>query len=452
MRRTRPPGPRGLPWLGIALGYARDPLETIRRLRATYGRGVIRMPLGPVITHLVNEPELIERILVTDSREYRKDAYIRWVGEELLGQGLLTSEGDFWLRQRRLAQPAFHKERIAAYGALMVDEAERLMVTWSAGEARDLGADMARVSLHSVVRTLFSDEPGGAADEVGKILEVAMARYSDPLLALFPRLRGTRLRRNRHFAEARARLDEILYGIIGRRRAAGPGEGPKDLLGMLLAARDEDGAAMSDEQVRDEVAALFLAGHETIALALSYVFLFLARHPEAETRLHAEVDEVLGGRAPAVADVPRLRFTEAVVLETMRLHPPVWAIGREAVRPVELGGHALPAGAPVWFSPWLMHRDERFFPEPERFHPERWLDGLGKRLPRHVYTPFGGGPRLCIGRDYAMLEAVLVVATIARRFRVPVAGAEKVRLRPSVTLRPTRPLVARPVARPVARG
>jgi cytochrome P450 len=438
---TAAPGPRGLPLAGIAFSYARDPLAAIRRAREEHGPGVVRLPIGRVESHLVGEPALIERILVTDSRDYRKDAYVRWIGEELLGRGLLTSEGDFWLRQRRLAQPAFHRERIAAYGAIIVDEAERLCDGLAIDERRDLGADLGRLTLHAVVRTLFSDEVPGVAEEVGEILDVVMARFSDPLLAVLPFTRRLPLPRNRRFALARARLDAILGDIITRRRASPRGQ--RDLLAMLLEARDEQGNAMSDDQLRDELAAIFLAGHETISLALTYTFLLLARHPPAGAALAAELDEVLGGRAPTVADVPRLRVTEAVVLESLRLLPPVWAVGREAVRDVELGGVELPAGTPVWFSPWLLHRDARFFDDPEAFRPERWLDGLARRLPRFAFCPFGGGPRQCIGRDYAMLEAVLVLATIARRARLEVEEAEAVRLVPSITLRPSRPILAR---------
>jgi cytochrome P450 len=448
-RPARVPGPRGLPYLGVALDYVRDPLAYLLRARERYGTGVVHLPMGPVSFYFVNEPELVEKVLVTDHRDYQKDIYLRRLGEDLLGQGLLTSEGDFWRRQRRLAQPAFHKERIAAYAALMVEEAERLAATLRAapsGERRDVHADLMRMTLAIVTRTLFSTDGSAAADDVGRALEVVMHRFADPLVAMFPRLGRLPLPANRRFRAARARLDEIVYGFIRQRRVEAA-ERP-DLLGMLLAARDEDGGAMSDRQLRDELITLFLAGHETTALALSYTLYLLAQHPAAERRLHAELDEVLSG-PPTAEDLPRLRFTECVVLESMRLYPPAWAIGREALREVELGGHRLPAGAQVAMAPWVMHRDARHFPEPDAFRPERWEDGLARRLPRYAYYPFGGGPRLCIGREFAMLEAVLSLASLARQVRVR-ALPTPLRFIPSVTLRPRDPMWATFERRPPA--
>ena len=447
---TLPPGPGGrFPFLGDALSYARDPLGFVTRCAREHG-DVVRLRLPGPPAYLLNHPDLVERVLVTENRDYKKDRETR--GDlGFLGDGLLTSDGEFWRRQRRLAQPAFHRRRVEGYGGVMVGYAERTLKGWRGGEARDVHADMMRLTLEIVAKTLVdADVGGGQAEEIGEAVGVVMDHSSEQgsnfLLRLLPEAVPTP--GNVRFRRAIRRMDGIIQGIIdGRRRSAGGradggvGGGADgdagDLLSMLLAARDgETGEGMSDKQLRDEVMTVVMAGQETTALALSWAFYLLGEHPKAEEELLAELDGVLGGRAPDVSDLPRLPYADAVVKEAMRLYPPAWGIGREALRDTEVGGYRVAAGTQLYMCQWVVHRDGRFFEEPETFRPGRWLDGSTEGLPRFAYFPFGGGPRLCIGSGLAKMEAVLVLATVARRFRLePVPGRRPVP-KPSITLRP----------------
>jgi len=436
--------------------YFRDPLGYLLRVRRDRGP-FARLPLGPVTPFLVSDPALIEHVLVTDNKSYKKDLFIQMLAEEAVGRGLLTSEGDFWRRQRRLAQPAFHRERIAGYAQTMIRCADAFADTLQVGQQRALHRDLMELTLHIVAQALFSDDEDIPTTEVGEALDVLMERYADNLLLAFPVLRHLPLPLNRRFRRAMVRLDEIMLSIISRRRARGGtrssgGTGQNDLLSMLLSAQDEDGSGMSDRQLRDEVITLFTAGHETTALALSYAFFLLSQHPQVAATLRAELASVLGPgpslRLPAFSDLPALRYCEAVVLETLRLYPPAWIVGREAATDTTLAGLTIPRGSQIWMSQWVVHRDESLFPQAEVFRPERWLDGLQKRLPRFAYFPFGGGPRLCIGNSFAMVEATLVLATIARRVHLQVSSPVPLALLPSITLRPRDGLSARVEAVP----
>jgi cytochrome P450 len=435
-----PKSPKGSPVIGDALRYLRNPLLYLLTCRQEHGN-LVRLPLPKIHPYLVSDPALIEHVLITDNKSYIKDFFLRRLGLDVLGQGLLTSEGEFWRRQRRLAQPAFHRERIAEYADIMLCCTEEYLQTLRAGQTRDLHEDMMGLTLQIVCKTLFSTDILDMSAEVGQALSVIMDRYgNDTLLLLFPFLSRWPLARNRRFARAIAKLDSLVLRMIKSRRAASTQR--NDLLSLLLSAKDEDDGVMTDAQLRDEVITLFSAGHETTALVLSYAFLLLSRHPGAAERLYAELSAVLPGRSPSLSDLPALPYTEAVVLETLRLYPPAWAIGREALLDTELSGYKISRGAQIWIIPWVLHRDPQYFPEPETFLPERWLDGLQKRLPRFAFMPFGGGPRLCIGNAFAMTEAVLLLAAIARRFRMQVVEEQPLRLMASVTLRPRHSLYA----------
>lgn len=434
------PGPRSLPIIGDALSFLRDPLGYLVRMRQQYG-AVVQLPLPIFRPLFINDPALLEQVLVTDNKSYSKDVFLRRLARETVGQGLLTSEGDFWRRQRRLAQPAFHRERIAEYAGIMTRLAMEYVDTLRPGQEIDLHEDMMRLTLQIVAQTLFSAEVDDMATTVGQALDAIMSRYADGLLMLFPSLSRLPLPVNRRFQQGLQQLDALLYGLIQKRREEGVHKG--DLLSMLLQARDEDGSAMTDTQLRDEVITLFTAGHETTALLLSFTFMLLSVHPEAAAKLGEELGSVLAGRAPTLADVPALRYTEAVVLESMRLYPPAWSLGREALRDTEIGGYPVPRGTQVWMSAWVMHRDPAYYPQPEAFQPERWLDGLQRRLPRFAYFPFGGGPRICIGNTFAMTEAILLLACIASRYRMSVKERPPLKLLPSITLRPLHGLHAR---------
>jgi cytochrome P450 len=431
---TRAPVAPGLPLFGNLLEFRRDPLRFLCAMRETHG-DVVEVAIGPMKTTLVSHPDLIEDILVTRSRLWQKDRFLQTSLRPVLGDGLLSSEGDFWRKQRRLAQPAFHRDRIAAYAGMMVDQATRLVRTWREGEVRDVHRDMMRLTLAIVAQTLFGADVRDHAEDVGKALEAVLAVVADPVELLIPLLKRLPTPKRKRFDRAVARLDTIIYRVMEERRRAASAE-TVDLLSMLLHAQDEDGSRMSDRQLRDECLTLFLAGHETTAINLSWTWLLLSRHPEVRRKLAAELDDVLGDRSATFADVPKLRYTGHVIAESLRLYPPAWSLGREAREDVDVGGYRIPRGHQVWFCPWAIHRDARWFDEPDLFRPERWEGDFAKRLPRYAYFPFGGGPRLCIGQAFAQLEAVLVLATLAHAFDVEVLQSPRPTPEPSVTLRP----------------
>ncbi len=433
-----PPGPKGKLLTGNIGDMRREALDFFLRCAREYG-DVAAIRLGLTRIFLVSHPRLIEEVLVTNARNFTKHFGIR-ILRARLGNGLLTSEGDFWLRQRRLIQPAFGRERIAGYAPLMVELADRLTAGWRDGETRDLHADMTRLTLEIIARAMFGADVSEQAVVVGEAVSVlaeALVRRFQSVLRLPPVIPTPANLRRRRCAR---QIDAILYDIIEKRRASK--EAGDDLLGILIRACDEDdGSRMTDQQLRDEAITLFLAGHDTTALTLTWGLYLLARHPEVARSLEQELDEVLAGRAPTAADLPRLRYTDMVVHEVLRLYPSAYVVGREAIEACELGGYRVPAGGTLLMSQWAVHRDPRWFAEPERFWPERWADGLERRLPRCAYFPFGGGPRVCIGNHFALMEAVLVLASVARRWRVSVpAGEPPVRPRPLITLRPTGPV------------
>lgn len=427
--------PGALPIVGHMLAYQRDPLRFLLNTAAQGPATLMR--LGPLDAVLLREPEDIERVLLTDHKRFIKDRATRGL-RLMLGDGLLTAEGEDWLRHRRLLAPAFHRDRISTYASDMVEAAEQFAREITPGATLDLHAEMMRLTLHIVVRALFDSEVSGETADVSRAIDVLVESLGDGYITLFPWLERLPLPSIRRFHEARRKLDDVLLGIVRARRTRG-GAGT-DLLSMLLAAQDEAGKGLSDREMRDELMTLFLAGHETTALALSFALVLLARSPEATTRLRKELAEVVGDRSPTADDVPRLGFTRAVVLEAMRIHPPAWAIGREALEDVVVGEHLIRKGEQVWMAQWVNHRDERFFPEPERFAPERWLGGLERSLPRFAYYPFGGGPRICIGNAFAMMEAVLVLATLLHRLDIECLDDAPIELSPVVTLRPKHPI------------
>ena len=432
-RRTAP-GPPPRRWLtGNLPDFVPDRLEFLTDCARRYG-DVVALRLGPRRLLVVNHPDLVEDVLVTQNRRFIKHFALRRA-RRALGKGLLTSEGDFWRRQRRLAQPGFHRERIAAYADVMVAFAERLLATWEDGQRRDAQNDMMRLTLEFVAKTLFDADVTGESAEASIAMEALLAGFTARLDRMFPLPEWIPTPANLRTARATRRLDRILLGIIARRRASGEDRG--DLLSMLLHAQDEeDGTGMDDRQLRDEAMTLFLAGHETTANTLAWAWFLLSEHPAVERRLHEELDGVLGGHPPTVADLPRLPYAEAVITEALRLYPTVWLLGREAIEPCAVGGYEVPVGRTVFMSQWVIHRDGRFYDDPLSYRPERWLDGLARRLPRYAYFPFGGGPRICIGSGFAQMEAVLLLATIARRYRLRLEPGAVVTPVPTMTLRP----------------
>jgi cytochrome P450 len=427
---------------GTLRAFRREPLGLLERLAAEGDVVHVRVPGADV--YLLNHPDLVRDVLVTDHRAFHKGPTIQ-ASKMLLGESLLTSEDEHHLRQRRLIQPLFHHDRIAGYAEAMVRHGERVASGWRDGEAIDAHAQMAALTLAVVGETLFgSDVDDERSETVTRSLTRTLAMFDrvySPLFRVLVRLPTPAMRRYRRIE---ADLNGVIEAMIAERRAAGGGG--DDLLSLLLRAR-EDGAGMTDRQVRDEALTLFLAGHETTANALAWAWWLLSAHPEAESALHAELDRVLDGRPPDVRDLPRLPYTEAVLSEAIRIRPPAWAIGRRAVRDHRAGDVMIRAGSIVVVSPWLLHHDPRWWPEPGAFRPERWLPGANAERPRFAYVPFGAGPRVCIGEPFARMEGVLLLATIARRWRLRLVPGHPVELQAVVTLRPRHGLAMVPTRR-----
>jgi len=426
------PGPKQSILGSLVYLPGRDPIAFFRTLARTYG-DIAAYRMGGEQMFFVNDPQLIRDILVTHNKSFMKGRGLQRA-KRILGEGLLTSEGAVHLRQRRLMQPAFHRDRIAGYGQTMVAHADRMRGGWVDGRTLDIAGEMSRLTLSIVGKTLFDAEVESQAIEVGEALTGVMDTFwmmMLPFADLIERLPVPKLRRARM---ARVRLDAIIYRMIADRRASGRDHG--DLLSMLLAAQDEDdGGVMTDEQVRDEAMTIFLAGHETTANALTWLWYLVSGAPEVEARLHEEVDRVLQGRLPALADVPSLPSIERIVTESMRLYPPAWLIGRRALVDYPLGGYVVPARSIIIMSPYVLQRDTRYYADPERFDPDRWTPAFRAGLPKFAYFPFGGGPRQCIGESFAWMELILLVATIAQQWRLRLVPGHPVVPQPLVTLR-----------------
>jgi cytochrome P450 len=427
--------------------FASDSLGFITAAARDHG-DVVEWRLGAERFAMLSHPDDVRDVLVTNARVFRKGRGLERA-KMLLGEGLLTSEGEFHLRQRRLAQPAFHRQRIAGYGETMTRYAAQTRDAWRAGQTLDVADEMMRLTLAVVGQTLFGADVEGEAPEIGQALTEAFHSFSFAVLPFGELLqRVPFLPPVRRFNRARARLDATIYRIIAEHRAAGRDQG--DLLSMLIGAEDADdagsgagdggtpdavGRRMSDLQLRDEAMTIFLAGHETTANALTWTWYLLSEHPDVEARMHAEIDAALGGRVPGAGDLALLPYTRMVLAESMRLYPPAWVIGRRNVEPYTVRGVTLPARTVVLLSQYVVHRDPRWWPEPERFRPERWAEDPGDR-PKFAYFPFGAGTRVCIGEQFAWMEGTLLLATIAQRWRLRLAPGHPVAMQAIITLRP----------------
>ena len=428
-----PPGPKGHFLLGVMRDFNDDTLGFIERCR-DFG-DVVKTRFLWVHAYFLYNPRDIESLLTTNAKSFRKAQSLRSpFFARLVGNGLVTSEGEFWRRQRRLAQPAFHRQRISSYGAVMVEYAQRALTKWREGETLDISREMNRLTLEIVVKTLFNADVSSDADHVGAMLSEVVKPFASQ--ATLKWILDNRLPTpgHRRYFQAVSEIDRIVFRIISERRASKLDEG--DLLSMLLQAQDEDGSQMTDAQLRDEVMTLFLAGHETTALSLSWSWYLLATHPEVEKKWHAELKEVLGDRLPTVEDLRNLTYTEMITKEAMRLYPPAYAVGREALEDTSFGGFKVPKGSQVFAFQWVTQRDERYFENPDRFDPERWTAERAEEIPKYAYFPFGGGPRQCIGNYFAMMEIVLLLATIGQCFSLSLAAEQRVELLPVLSLRP----------------
>lgn len=476
-RRKLPPGPPGWPILGNIPFPGADWLAGFERAARNFG-DVVYFQFLHVPMILLVHPDAIESVLLTNPANFFKSRDYRALAK-VLGNGLLTSEGDAWRAQRRMIQPAFRRENILSYAPVVTACAERMLARWSDGETRDLHQEMMAVTLDIVGRALFGAEVLRTADRVGFALETAMKQFTRVAGWAFLLPRNFPVPGTFRMTRATRQLEEVIYGIIRDRRAHAQNSGAglpavagnsSDLLGSLLEIRDDDGRPLSDLQLRDNLLTLFLAGHETTAITLSWTWYLLAQNPEAARALQAELDAVLGGRAPSAEDLPRLPYTEMVIKESMRLYPPAWGIGRQSRTAFEVGDYTVPPRTNIFMLQWVTQRDPRWYAEPERFLPERWREEVlrgaesparngessraetphapalnaspanpaaqNQKRPRFAYFPFGGGPRVCIGAGFAMMEAALLLATIAQRYRFALVPDHPIELFPSVTLRP----------------
>ncbi len=442
MSEQQPPGPKGHLIWGSTADFQKDRLNFLLNLVREYG-DVVNFRLAHLPIYLLANPAHIREVLVTQVDKFPKAPLSRKILGKFLGNGLLTSEGDFHRRQRRLAQPAFHHSRISQYAATMTAYTEQMLAQWRPGETRNIADDMERLTMFIVAKTLF-DADAVASQEtavtVGQAIHELQRVSSDDFERGFMLPDWLPTPNNRARRRAVAAFDGVVRQIIAARRetaANGQIEDRGDLLSMLMLAQDEAGKTMNDQQLRDEVATLFAAGHETTANTLAWTWYLLAQHPEAAARLHEELDMVLDGRPPTLDDLPRLPYTLMIIKEAMRLYPPAWVLnGRQAQEDVEMGGYIIKKGGIIFISPYVMHRLPQYFPDPERFDPERFTPEREKALPRFVYMPFGGGPHICIGNSFALMEAHLILATIAQRYCLQLPPGQTVEPLPQITLSP----------------
>lgn len=435
----RAPGPKGHWLLGSLKDLQHHPLRFLDSVAHDYG-DIVRLRLGPEPGFILRNPDHIQYVLIDNHRNYHKKSRAWNVLRDFLGDGLLTSEGGFWLRQRRLMQPAFHRERLSALITIMAQETQGVVQQWNSRIPHekatiDIASEMMRLTLRVASRALLGTEVDGQEEIVERamriILETGIHRIPRPYLDYVPTVGKFK------FNRAMKAMDSIIAEVIAERHARKQDPAPPDLLSMLMEAKDEDtGEMMNDRQLRDEVMTMFVAGHETTANALAWTFYVLDRHPEVESRLREEVSSVLGSRLPQFTDIPKLTYTLNVVKESMRLYPPVWMVSRLSVAPDEIGGFFIPKGSTMMISPYITHRHPGFWKDPLLFNPDRFSTEDVSNLPRFAYFPFGGGPRQCIGNSFALMEAQIVLSTIIQNFRLRLPKEKTVEPEPLITLRP----------------
>jgi cytochrome P450 len=429
-----PKGPKALlPWSHI-LDLRNDPIGFVERAYASHP-DIAYFRMAGLDVYLLTHPDYIRDVLVTQQEKFHKGSGFERV-KRLLGEGLLTSEDEFHMRQRRLVQPAFHRQRIASYGSIMAQSARKIGESWTDGETRDMTKEMAKLTLTVVSQSLFGANVDHEAEEIGEALNEIIDQFNLVLVPMGEFLDRFRFVKNGKMKRSRERLDTTVYRMIRERRAANEDRG--DVLSMLLMAQDAegDGTGMTDEQVRDEVMTMFLAGHETITDSMSFTWYLLSQHPEVVQKLQQELKTVLNGRTPSFEDLPKLEYTNKVFSESMRLYPPGWIMGREVMADYQAGDYLIKKGSLILVSQWLMHRSPLYFKDPLQFNPDRWTPAMKEALSKFVYFPFGAGQRMCIGESFAWMEGAMILATLAQDWEMALAPGHKVEPEPLITLRP----------------
>ena len=427
----RPPGPKGHFLVGVLPEVRREDVKFASRVAREYG-DIVFLRVVNIPTYLISHPRYIEEVLVTNYRNFIKAVYLR-ESRRLFGEGLLTSDGDTWLRERRIGQRAFRHEHIDTYAGTIVAYTERMLERWQSGEVHDVHQEMMRLTLEIIARVLFGRDLADELEDAAAAINVYLEQFADRF-GMYAVPEWIPTPGNVRYGRAMRSLDGIIYDAIRDGRESNGGE--TSLLAAFLRAQQVYGVNMTDLQLRDEMATLFFTGHETTGLALTWTLFLLGENPEAEARLLEELDAVLGDRPATLQDLSQLPYLDCVIKESLRLYPPAYGVVREALNDCEIGGYVIPKGATVAMFQWVVHRDPRFFDDPDAFRPERWADGLAERLPKFAYFPFGGGPRVCIGREFALFETALVLATLMRRFRFRTYPGHRTWPLPSLTLRP----------------
>lgn len=429
---SNPPGPKGHFLLGHWPQFRDDTLKFLGELQQL--GDLTHFRFGPFPAYFTGHPDLIHQVLVTDADKMHKSRATKLVMKQVVGEGLFTSDGVLWKRQRKLAQPAFHSKRIGAYADVMVDFAHKMLDQWQPGQVHDIGSEMSGVTMNIISKTLFDAELEADLLEIQEAILTALKIIDQRFNRLIPFPDWVPTARNRQMTQAVVTMDRIIHRFINDRRVSGEDKG--DLLSMLLAAQDDEGIGMTDKQLRDECMTLFGAGHETTAVTLMWALYALSQHPELEARLHAEVDQVLGDRPATLADLNELKFTDMFIKETLRYYPPAWGSTRENIAPVTINGYTLPANSIIVLGIYHMHHNPRWWDEPEMFNPERFSSENEKKVHKYAYLPFGAGPRVCIGNMFASMEARLILATIAQRYQLRLAPGQVVVPERVFTLRP----------------
>jgi cytochrome P450 len=427
----RPPGPKGHFLVGVLPEVRKEDVKFATRMSREYG-DIVFVRVVNIPTYLISHPRYIEEVLVTNYRNFNKAVYLR-ESKRLFGEGLLTSDGETWLRERRIGQRAFRHEHIDTYAQTIVAHTEQMLDGWQSGEVHDVHQRMMRLTLEIIARVLFGRDLADEIEDAAAAINVYLEQFADRF-GMYAVPEWIPTPGNLRYRRAMRSLDGIIYGAIREGRKSNGDE--TSLLSAFLRAQQIYGVEMTDFQLRDEMATLFFTGHETTGLALTWTLFLLGENPEAESRLVEELDRVLGDRTATLRDLSRLPYLDWVIKESLRLYPPAYAVVREALNDCEIGGYLIPKGSTVGMFQWVVHRDPRFFDHPDVFRPERWADGLADRLPKFAYFPFGGGPRVCIGKEFALLETALVLATIMRRFRFRTVPGHRTWPLPSLTLRP----------------